>query len=262
MKRITTLLLALIFVFGTIVQVQANTIESNTPWLIPDYIEELEDGRTLVVLGRIGNVADLPRYFTLGNYLVRIYNSRVLLSDPLLDQYGNRIFWDEQGHFLISIFDYEYFVFQEIQNLREERGFLPLIWCDAVHRAARVHSLSMLENRYVGHFSAFTGSPTDRVRAQVTDPRKRVDYVRENAASANITRWSSSREGTAAFLGWYNSPGHRDGMLYRSITGTISNPQQRDLYAAVGSTPRYMGGFYQLSTHATFKIAIFTFLNE
>ena len=106
---------------------------------------------------------------------------------------------------------FEYEVLRLTNEIRVAHGLNPLLWCDALAVAARVHSEDMGRNDFISHTGSDGSSPTDRAVAAGWERSTRYMGVGENAARGQRTP-------QAVVDGWMNSPGHRDNILRPTYT--------------------------------------------
>lgn len=97
-------------------------------------------------------------------------------------------------------------ILREINALRNEEGAPALELHEGLSEAATIHSLDMARHQELGHVSARTGSPRDRVRAV---------GVRAERIAENVSRGSTAERAHASILA---SDAHRAQLLDPTFT--------------------------------------------
>jgi len=189
-------------------------------WTTPDGIgpESVEQevksvyGEPLTVLHnyRLSNNGELAVYLR-GDYYLTVYydkldNSKVTaiqLIDRTFEQQLNGIYGKPDDKLASS---YERQIFELANVARVRNGLKPLTWDNSAASAARKHSRNMAQQAFFDHLDTNGLTPFDRMR------REGIEY---SAAGENIAY--GQRDALEVHVGWMNSKGHRDNLLYSSF---------------------------------------------
>ena len=141
-------------------------------------------------------------YVNLGDLYINLYTDKLQKEPEIYSfcaTYSNGYTFQSSTSFQT----HEKLNFHLLNGCRAINGKAPLAYCTKVQRVAYAHSVDMAENNYFNHINLSGESVSDRInKAGIS-----WHYCGENIAAGQRNAYQLND-------GWYNSPVHRENMLF------------------------------------------------